>query len=229
MRDFVVKIFVRLGLYQSVVDVVNRIKEAGQARRMHRDGLEMLTAADKVFSQLGARVFLTYGALLGAYREHGFIPYDPDLDLGVLDSEMPADIHEQMTKAGFKLLRQNYIASTGQICEETYEYKKIHLDIFLYFREGNDLYSVLQYKHETKDWKEANATDGFPCKRSYVPYCEFERRDFLGLQIFMPKNTPGWLSAIYSDSYMTPIKNWSSKYYKTRITPIVDRSYRRYF
>lgn len=229
MRDFVVKILVRLGIYKPIVELINRAKFEVQARRMRRDGLNMLSAADKVFTEMGARVFLTYGALLGAYREHGFIPYDPDLDLGILESEIPADLHSQMSKAGFRLLRQNYIGSTGQICEETYEYKKIHLDIFFYFRDGNDLYSVIQYPHESKEWKKANVTDGFPCKRSYVPFCEFERRDFLGLQIFMPKDTDGWLRAIYSDSYMTPIKNWSSKYYKTRITPINDRSYRRYF
>ena len=120
----------------------------------------MLTAADKTFSQMDVRAFLTYGALLGAYREHGFISYDPDIDLGVLETEIPSDLHERMENAGFHLLRQNYIGTTGQICEETYEYRKLHLDIFFYYQEGDDFYSVIQRKHETKEWKEANATDG---------------------------------------------------------------------
>lgn len=229
MRDFIVKILVRFGLYRTVVDIINRIKEDRQARRMKRNGLSMLAAADKVFAKMNVRAFLTYGALLGAYREHGFISYDPDIDLGVLETEVPENMHEQMELAGFHLIRQNYIGATGQVVEETYEYHKIHLDIFIYIREGNELYSVIQRKHESKDWKEANATDGFPCDRSYVPACDFECRDFLGLQIYMPVDTDGWLRAIYSDSYMTPIKNWTAKDYKTRIVHTKERSYRRYF
>ena len=229
MRDLIVKILVRLGLYKPVVELINKIKFEIQAKRMRKDGLKMLKAADDVFTQMGVHAFLTYGCLLGAYREHGFISYDPDIDLGVLESELPSDLHERMGNAGFHLLRQNYIGSTGQVVEETYEYRKLHLDIFLYIKEGNDLYSVIQRKHETKDWKDANATDGFPCDRSYVPICDFERREFLGLKVYMPVDTDGWLRAIYSDSYMTPIKNWTANGYKTRIVHSKERSFRKLY
>lgn len=228
MRDLVVKILVRIGLYKPIVEIINRVKFEVQARRMKRDGLAMLAAADKVFSEMGVKAFLTYGALLGAYRDHGFISYDPDIDLGILADDVPENIHQVMAKAGFQPYRQVVMAGTEQVVEETYIYKNLHLDIFYYIQEGQDLYSVIQRKHETKEWKEANATDGFPCDRSYVPACEFERREFLGLQIWMPVDTDGWLRAIYSDSYMTPIKNWNAKDgYITRIIHTQERSYRR--
>lgn len=211
-----------------MVEIINRVKFEVQARRMKRDGLVMLAAADKVFSEMGVKAFLTYGALLGAYRDHGFISYDPDIDLGIVADDIPENLHQMMAKAGFQPYRQVVMAGTEQVVEETYIYNKLHLDIFYYFRDGNDLYSVIQRKHETKEWKEANATDGFPCDRSYVPTCEFERREFLGLQIWMPIDTDGWLRAIYSDSYMTPIKNWNAQDgYVTRIVHTQERSYRR--
>ncbi len=228
MRDLVVKICVQLGIYKPIVEVINRVKFEVQARRMKRDGLAMLAKADEVFSSMGAKAFLTYGALLGAYRDHGFISYDPDIDLGIVADDIPENMHQMMAKAGFQPYRQVVMAGTEQVVEETYIYNKLHLDIFYYFRDGNDLYSVIQRKHETKEWKEANATDGFPCDRSYVPTCDFERREFLGLQIYMPVNTDGWLRAIYSDSYMTPIKNWNAKDgYITRIIHTQERSYRK--
>lgn len=228
MRDLVVKICVKLGIYKPMVEIINRLKFELQARRMKRDGLAMLAAADKVFSDMGVKAFLTYGALLGAYRDHGFISYDPDIDLGIVAGNIPETIHQVMEKAGFQPYRQVVMAGTEQVVEETYIYNKLHLDIFYYFREGNDFYSVIQRKHETKEWKEANATDGFPCDRSYVPACEFERREFLGLQIWMPVDTDGWLRAIYSDSYMTPIKNWNAKDgYVTRIIHTQERTYRK--
>lgn len=227
MRDLIVKILVKLGLYKHSVELINRLKFEVQARRMRKNGLEMLAAADKVYSEMGVRAFLTYGALLGAYRDHGFISYDPDIDLGVLADEVPSDVHERMRKAGFHLYKQGYIKETGTIIEETYIYKKLHLDIFYYFPEGNDLYSVIGRQHESKDWKEANLTDGFPCDRSYVPMTDFERREFLGLKVYMPVKTHEWLTDIYSGSYMTPIKNWSAKGYKTRIVHTTDRVYRK--
>lgn len=227
MRDLLVKIALRLGLYQKAVACINRFKFEIQARRMHKNGLSMLAAADKVLSDMGIRPFLTYGGLLGAYRDHGFISYDPDIDLGILVAEIPDNLHTKMEEAGFRLFRQSYIKATNTVLEETYLYKKLHLDIFYYFTEGNDFYSVIPRKHETKEWKEANCTDGFPTDRSYVPASEFERREFMGLNIYMPVKTDEWLRAIYSDSYMTPVKNWNAKDYKTRIIHTTQRCYRR--
>ena len=229
MRDILVKIAIKLGVYKQIIEYTNRIKFEIQARRMRKNGLQMLVAANKVFDEMQIKVFLTFGTLLGAYRDHGFISYDPDIDLGIVASEVPVDLHEKMLKAGFRLYRQIVLAGTGQVCEETYIYNKLHLDIFYYFREGNDYYSICARKHETKDWKEANATDGFPCVRGYVPISDFEKRDFLGIQVYMPIKTHEWLCDIYSDSYMTPIKNWKAKDYKTRITPSYERSYRKFY
>lgn len=228
MRDLLVKIALRLGIYQQLVEYINRLKFEVQARRMRRNGLQMLAAAQEALDNMHVRAFLTYGALLGAYRDKGFISYDPDIDLGILAQEIPADLHERMAYAGFKLYKQGVLAN-GQVFEETYIYNKLHLDIFYYFQESNDYYSIIARKHESKEWKEANATDGFPCDRSYVPACEFEKREFLGLQVYMPTDTDGWLRAIYSDSYMTPIKNWNAKDYKTRIVHTTERSYRKFF
>ncbi len=226
MRDFLVKIALKIGVYKQLVELINRITFRIQAQRMRHNGLQMLQTADKALSDIGVQAFLTYGALLGAYRDHGFISYDPDIDLGILADTTPDNLHQKMAEAGFVLYKQGVLADRKTVFEETYIYKKLHLDIFYYFRDGNDLYSIIARKHETKEWKEANATDGFPCDRSYVPMTDFERRDFLGLQIYMPIKTDEWLRAIYSDSYMTPIKNWSAKDYQTRIVHCADRVYR---
>lgn len=229
MRDLVVKIFVKLGLYKPSVELINRLKFEVQARRMRRSGLQMLEQAEKAFDEMGVQAFLTYGCLLGAYRDHGFISYDPDIDLGILAEQVPEEMDAVMQRHGFLPYRQVVMADRKTIAERTYVYEKLHLDVFFYYREGADLYSIIQRKHETKEWKEANETDGFPCDRSYVPACEMEKRDFLGLKIWMPKDTDGWLRAIYSDSYMTPIKNWSKEGYVTRIVHVAERTYRVLF
>lgn len=229
MRDFLVKILLICGLYRPIIKIINQIKFKQQVRKMRKNGLEMLSMADKAFNSMGVKAFLSFGTLLGAYRDKGFIAYDPDVDLGVLDANLPENMIEVMAKYGFQLHKQNHIPSTGKVIEDTYIYKGIHLDVFHYFEEDNDYYTLVAQLHETKDWKEANASDGFPCEKVSVIKTDFHRQPFLGIEVYMPIKTHEWLVDMYSETYMTPIKNWSEEGHKTRRTKSTERSYRKLY
>lgn len=229
MRDFIVKILLRLGLYRPMIAFINQIKFKQQVRKMRKNGLEMLQMADQAFTSMGVQAFLTFGTLLGAYRDKGFIAYDPDVDLGVIDGNLPKNMYEVMAKHGFQLCKQNIISETNQVIEDTYIYKGIHLDVFHYFEEEDDYYTLVAQLHETKDWKEANATDGFPCEKVSVVKTEFQRQNFMNIDVYMPIKTHEWLVDMYSESYMTPIKNWSEDDHKTRRSKSTERSYRKLY
>lgn len=229
MRDFIVKILLRLGLYRPMIAFINQIKFKQQVRKMRKNGLEMLQMADQAFTSMGVQAFLTFGTLLGAYRDKGFIAYDPDVDLGVIDGNLPKNMYEVMAKHGFQLCKQNIISETNQVIEDTYVYKGIHLDVFHYFEEGDDYYTLVAQLHETKDWKEANATDGFPCEKVSVVKTEFQRQNFMNIDVYMPIKTHEWLVDMYSESYITPIKNWSGDDHKTRRSKSTERSYRKLY
>ena len=229
MRDFIVKILLRLGLYRPMIAFINQIKFKQQVRKMRKNGLEMLQMADQAFTSMGVQAFLTFGTLLGAYRDKGFIAYDPDVDLGVIDGNLPKNMYEVMAKHGFQLCKQNIISEKKQVIEDTYIYKGIHLDVFHYFEEEDDYYTLVAQLHETKDWKEANATDGFPCEKVLVVKTEFQRQNFMNIDVYMPIKTHEWLVDMYSESYMTPIKNWSEDDHKTRRSKSTERSYRKLY
>ena len=229
MRDFIVKILLTFGLYRPIIKIINQIKFKQQVRKMRKNGLEMLNMADKAFNSMGVKAFLSFGTLLAAYRDKGFIAYDPDVDLGVLDANLPENMIEIMAKYGFHLHKQNLIPTTGKVIEDTYIYKGIHLDVFHYFEENDDLYTLVAQLHETKDWKEANYTDGFPCEKVSVIKTDFHRQPFMGIEVYMPIKTHEWLVDMYSETYMTPIKNWSEAEYKTRRTKSAERSYRKLY
>ena len=76
MRDFVVKILVRLGLYKPIVELINRVKETFQARCVRHLGLETLREANVACEEVNVIMFPAFGTLLGAIREKGFISYD---------------------------------------------------------------------------------------------------------------------------------------------------------
>ena len=58
--------------------------EGSPLRRQQLVMLEMLKELDRICKKYGISYFLYWGTLLGAIRHNGFIPWDDDLDVGVM-------------------------------------------------------------------------------------------------------------------------------------------------
>lgn len=228
MRELIVKLAERLGLYQAIMKLDTKIQMRKQNRAFMYHGLDTLIAAEEAADQCGCRLFLAFGSLLGAYREHGFIPFDCDLDTGMLLEERTDAFIAAMQQHGLKLLRQYYIKSTGRICEDKFDYKGVHIDVHYFDHNSHgELCCELCLPHESKPWREANATDGFPAIVRTVPDSQFSKQDFLGLKVYMPDNTEAWLKALYGESFMTPNPHWTMGDHKKRAKLSNERLYRR--
>lgn len=228
MREFIVKLSERLGLYQAMMKLDTKIQMRKQNRAFMQFGLDTLASAEEAADQCGSKLFLAFGSLLGAYREHGFIPFDCDLDTGMLAEERTDAFVDVMQQHGLTLLRQYYVKSTGRICEEKFDYKGVHIDVHYFYRNPQgDIYCELCLPHENKPWREANATDGFPAIIRTVPDSTFSKRDFLGLKVFMPDNTEAWLKTLYGEHFMTPDPQWTMGDHKKRAVMSTERLYRR--
>lgn len=227
MRDFLVKLSMKLGFYKLLIKVGTRIRTRKMAKAFHKYGLETLLQADKAMRSVDAKMFLAYGTLLGAFRDKNFIAHDFDLDVGVLNSQRPGNMEEIMKNFGFTHKRQFYVKETGRITEDQFEYKGVQIDFFYYFEREDSVYCYLASAHETKEWKEANRTDGFPCMLFPCPKTDFVEKDFLGEKLYMPEKTSEWLIKLYGDNFMIPIKNWSDKNRKNYAEKHDERLYRR--
>ena len=228
MRDLIVRFLSKIRLYIPIVNLINKIKNRKKKRYVQKYGLEAIVKMDEAFSEMGCKMFPVFGTLLGAYRDHGFIPYDFDLDVGVINNSLPNDYHQKLNEKGFALLRQYYVQNNNLVLEETYCWKKVSVDLFIFFEEGNTYVTYGTRKHEYKDWKLANKEDGFPVACQIVDRCDFKRKDFLGHPIYMPEKTHEWLVDMYTDTYMTPIKNFDDSNKERRVIfPMEFRSYRR--
>lgn len=227
IRDVVVKVAVKLGVYSKIVAYLNRKIAKREAAAIKKHGLEVLSKVDEILVKKGIKPFFTFGLLLGAYRDKGFISYDYDLDIGMIDTERPDNMVDYMRDNGFQLVRQFYFKENGKITVEQYEYNGVPVDFYYFFeKDENTVAVVVAFKHEYKDWKEANETDGFPSMIVSAEKTSFSRQDFMGIQFYMPDKAASWLAGFYGEDFMTPVKNWSIGSRKTTHRPYPLRQYR---
>ncbi len=228
MRDLIVKIAIKLGLYKKLMNVDTFFINRKKMRNFKKNGVKTFIHLDEVCRAAGTRMIPIFGTQLGLYRENGFIKYDNDIDASVFYWERPDGFEKTMEEAGFELETTYYFKEDNRIAIEQYVYNGVHVDInYLFEQSEDDWYCYVGRRHETKDWKEANATDGFPCVRWPFAKCDFVEKEFFGHRFYWATKTDEWLKGVFGDDYMIPDRHWTSASRKTRIIRTKERFYRR--
>lgn len=178
---------------------------------MNAYGLEALDKIYQAVKANGSNIWFEYGTLLGAYREHGFIPYDYDIDLGMYANQFTPELERALFNEGFVIKRffykvVNQDPSERVMTELTLIYKNVSIDIFFYFVEDDNrigfVYSALWGQEMLK--KNILA----PIKTT-LPNSSIKEIDFLGIKFGIPSNTKQCLETLYGKTFMTPIKDAS--------------------
>ena len=73
-------------------------------RRVQLEQLEILKEIDRVCRENEIKYFLDSGTLIGAVRHEGFIPWDDDIDIGMLRED-----YEKFSKLAPKHLNKSYL------------------------------------------------------------------------------------------------------------------------
>ena len=108
-------------------------------------GNYMLDALFEVSNKYGIQIWLEFGTLLGAYREHDFITHDFDLDVGMYKDDYSMHFENDLYKKGFLKIRTFYLESVNSseetITEVTFDYKGLQLDIFFNINDSGSRFS----------------------------------------------------------------------------------------
>lgn len=93
----------RVRILESAINITALPPAQGWRRDIQLANLSIMLEIDRVCRKNGITYWLNAGSLLGAVRHHGCIPWDEDIDIGMLrhDMERFLGIFEQECKEGF--------------------------------------------------------------------------------------------------------------------------------
>ena len=177
----------------------------------------MLKKVMNVSKDLNIPIFLSSGTLLGYYREKNFIKHDYDIDLGIYKEDYTDDLIYKMESAGFNLYRTLGTKEKGLELSFRYPNTKIgklaKLDIFLHYKcnkDKNIYWTTYLYPKFEKEIKYK------------ISNFELVKDKFVGVEVYVPKDTEKYLVQHYGHDWKTPKKSKDDYYYAVSPVSIVD-------
>jgi len=193
-----------------------------QRKRFRKSGKELLFLVDDILKNENIPYWLNYGTLLGAYRDHDFIPYDYDLDIGLYldDYEKIIPI---MEKNGLKL--KNQFRYNGWNNPENiayrFEWNNAYIDFNFYKIENHRVSTYMPIFLDTEQYYVGNRGRILAEYNSH-PFEAIGELSFLGRNFPVPLNTEEYIIANYGLDYKTPIKDFD---YRTVVTNLINYSF----
>lgn len=176
--------------------------------------LEALYTFDKCMLENNFNYSLTFGSLLGAVREGGFISHDLDMDVMLPIEQRSPLIREILELNGFKLSHRFSIEDGTLGCEECYMYKDtgVSIDVF-YICPVLDNFPYIccwNYFPNCVTWRESvRKHGGVIPKRIEIPVTyQNIRKKFESIEVNIPENYSAILEVFYGGNYMTPNPNY---------------------
>jgi hypothetical protein len=160
--------------------------------------VEMTRFVHELLAKNGIVHWLDYGTLLGAVREGAFIPWDEDVDFGVLEEDVPAilALEPEIMAAGHALDTHNPIAIRVQLSAVN----TTHVDLFVWREENGFLRTDF---NPGSDWPGIHGHTSFA--RGYVE--DLESVSLNGMELPAPSPARRFLADHrYGPDYMVPAR-----------------------
>lgn len=199
---------IHIGLYnyrqsKKTKKAINTIREYGY---------EALASFHQCMTENGYSYSLAFGTLLGAVREHDFIPHDNDIDLAMWIDDYRPEMLNCLAEYGFKLKHTFSIEGDMIGKEDTFDYKGVQLDVFYFYKDKEGITYCCDFVHfkDCSSWNDSiKKHGGLLPRKLFLPYStDFQTIDFNGIKTSIPSNYHEILSFRYGVDYMIPKPGW---------------------
>ena len=165
----------------------------------------------QALDEANVKFWLTFGTLLGAIREKGFISHDFDIDVAVFSDENLTKAHDCLLKNGFKLSREiciytNNASAVGY--EKTYTKDSVSIDIFIFYKENEQHVYTYDFLDGTNI---GNLMIYKTVRKISLPFDGLTEYKFLNNKVHIPSKHSKYLEAHYGADFMVPNPNWTTR------------------
>ena len=193
--------------YNKTYKINFKSEEANTARYL-------LEHVSDILEEKGCNYFLDAGTLLGAVRDKKFIPWDHDVDLGLIYTNQ-----EEIDKL-IIALKNNFYVRALKFKDDPeiwnlgkYRIIKVYKKIGLFRRDKLCLDIFIFYKSTLETTNQKVYKYGVWGRNAFYPeniLKEFQSIEFYNRQYTAPKNTNAFLEFKYGEDWRTPKKKWST-------------------
>ena len=184
----------------------------------HQNLLIILNALEDLFQEHNLRHWIAFGTLLGALRTGHFIPWDEDVDMGILEEDFPKllDLIPKIVEKGFATnnsvvidcnhVEWNRVTAGFDVSQR----KIIPLGLSIFLSKINSLHvDIFPYGHDDiKTWCWYAPT----CVQPLQNVLNLSKIVFEGREFPCPSNPEEGIRAYYGDDWQIPkVRNWVGK------------------
>ena len=177
-----------------------------------KHGFEALAQFDSCLNRHNIDYSLAFGTLLGAIREHDFIPHDDDIDIAMWIDDYTPDLRKYLEEDGFELKHSFTVDNDKFGKEDTYYYNGVQLDIFYFYKGEEGTVYCCDFVNMPGCSTREKSLKKYGCllpRKLFLPLTkDVIRTSFKGIKVSVPSNYEEILSFRYGSDYMTPKVGW---------------------
>ena len=196
----------KLPIIKNLNDLANKKIDGDRQLLLKENAHQILKEFEEMNRQLGHKIWIEAGTLLGYEREGAILAHDIDMDFAMMspkDSNELETIIEFLSKRNFVLNRK--LIYQNQVKEISFSYNGLNVAIILFDRVDDDVIST------TMIWYGMNALNKPVNVEAFyyeLPMEDLKEVTFMEAKTYAPTNAVDYLKAYYGEDYLIPNTNY---------------------
>lgn len=196
----------KLPVINKLNHLANKKIDGDRQKLLKENAHQILKEFEEVNNQLGHKIWIEAGTLLGYVREGAILAHDIDMDFAMLNPKDASELDriiEFLAERNFVLNRK--LVYKGDVKEISFSYNGLNVDIILFERLNEKVIST------TMIWYGMNALNKPVDIEAFyyeLPMEELEQVSFMDATTYVPTNPVDYLKGYYGEDYLIPNTNY---------------------